>query len=244
MSSRWSAEQILLGIFAACLVLGTIVALGLGFDLLVAPPVIDESLDFPSRLNELQPFRVALWPYDALSTVLFVVGFGALALVSGSIASLADRDRRAGILRSSIFTSGLLGVAAGLVYLGGTQVTIALQYCDCGFRAEETISQFWALSILQGASDWLSYGAVAFGAIGVALSAVILGRGLLPSSWTWISWASAGLLVLSIALHELSDPPAGDIVLAVASGLLLPAWALMLAARFGVTDPMAESPAH
>jgi hypothetical protein len=233
MSSRWSPVQILLGIFSVCLVLATILSLALGFDLLVTPPDIADTLDFPSRLNELQPFRVAQWPYDALATLLSVVGFGALALAAGSIASLADRDGRADILRSSILLSGLLGVAAGLLYLGGTQVTIALQYCDCGFKAEETISQFWALSVLQGATDWLNYGAVTFGAFGVALAAVVLGKRGLSPLWSWISWGSAAVLLLSVVLHEFSDSPAGDIVLAVASGVLLPAWALMLAAHVG-----------
>lgn len=174
MSSRWSVARILLWIFATSLVLATILALALGFDLLVAPPDIAETLDFPSRLLEIQPFRVAQWPHDAIATLLFVIGFGALALVAGSIASLADADRRRDILRSAILISGLFGMAAGLLYLGGTRVTIAMQYCDCGFKTEETISQFWALSILQGATDWLNYGAVAFGAIAAALG---------PSSW-------------------------------------------------------------
>jgi len=236
MSSRWSPAQILLGIFSACLVLATILGLALGFDLLVTPPDIGDTIDFPSRLIALQPFRVAQWPFDALATLLFVFGFGALALAAGSIASLAARDRRADILRSSILLSGFLGVAAGLLYLGGTQVTIALQYCDCGFKAEETISQFWALSILQGATDWLTYGAVTFGAIGVALAAIVLGKRGPSPLWSWISWGSAALLLLSIALHEFSDTQAGDIVLAVASGVLLPAWALILAARLGEAD--------
>jgi hypothetical protein len=236
MSSRWSPAQILLGIFSVSVVLATILGLALGFDVLVTPPTIADTLDLPSRLIALQPFRVAQWPFDAVATLLFGFGFGALALAAGSIASLADRDRRADILRSSILLSGFLGVAAALLYLGGTQVTIALQYCDCGFKAEETISQFWALSILQGATDWLNYGAITFGAIGVALAAIVLGGRGLPPLWSWISWTSAGLLLLSIVLHEFSDTPAGDIVLAVASGVLLPAWALMLAARLGEAD--------
>ena len=36
---------------------------------------------------------------------------------------------------------------------------------------------------------------------------------------------------MSVVLHELSDSPAGDLVAAVASGILLPAWAVILAMR-------------
>jgi hypothetical protein len=70
----------------------------------------------------------------------------------------------------------------------------------------------------------------------VALAAIVLGKRGPSPLWSWISWGSAALLLLSIALHEFSDTPAGDIVLAVASGVLLPAWALILAARLGEAD--------
>ena len=36
---------------------------------------------------------------------------------------------------------------------------------------------------------------------------------------------------MSVVLHELSDSPAGDLIAAVASGILLPAWAIILAMR-------------
>lgn len=232
MRSRWSITQALLGIFAVSLVVATALALSLGFDLLVPPPTIPETLDFPSRLAALQPFHRAQWPIDALLTLLYVVGFGALMLVAGSIAALAAADRRAGILKSAIVASGLLGVAGGLLYVGATQVTMSLDYCDCGFKTEEIISRFWALAIAQGATDWLTYGAIAFGAIGLGLSALVF-EGRMPAVWRWISWSGAGLLILSIILYEVSDTPAGDLVAAVATGILLPAWALILAVHSG-----------
>lgn len=125
----------------------------------------------------------------------------------------------------------------GLVYVGGTQVTVALAYCDCGFKAEETISQFWAITVVQGATNWLSYGAIVFGAIGVATSALVLGSRELPQMWRWLAWTAAVLLILSVVLHEVSDTPAGDLLAAVASGLLLPAWALMLGKRLDRLGP-------
>ena len=216
-------------------------ALALGFDLLVQQPDIPETLDLPSRLEAIHPFHVAQWPFDAASTLLYVVAFGALLLAAGSIAALAGADGRADILKSAIVASGLLGVASGLLYFGATQVTIALQYCDCGFKTEEVISQFWAITIVQGATDWLSYGAVVFGAIAAALSALVLGDRGLPPIWRWISWSAAVLLILSIVLNEFSDTPAGDIAVAVATGILLPAWAIILAMRADRIEPLPEA---
>ena len=102
-----------------------------------------------------------------------MVAFAALGLAADPIASLGGRDRRAGVLRASILASGVLGVIGGLLYVGGTQVTMAFTYCDCGFIAEETISQFWVALIVQGATDWLGYGAIVFGALAVALSVIV-----------------------------------------------------------------------
>ena len=221
----------LLGLFAVCLAVATLIALGLGFDILVPPPDLAETLDLPGRLQAIRPFREATWPFDAASTLLFAAGFASLALAADPIVSLAGRDGRAGVLRASIVASGLLGVVAGLLYVGGTQVAMGLPYCDCGFITEETISQFWAISIVQGASNWLGYGAILFGAIAAGLSAVILGDRGLPRAWRWIGGAAAVLLVASVALHELSDSPAGDLTAAVASGILLPVWAVTLAMR-------------
>ena len=225
----WPALNVLLGLFAICLAVATLIALGLGFDLLVPPPDIAGTLDFPGRLQAIRPFREATWPFEAASTLLYVVGFAALALAADPIASLAGRDGRAGVLRASIVASGLLGVVAGLLYVGGTQAAMALPYCDCGFIAEETVSQFWALAIVQGATDWLGYGAILFGAVAAGLSAIMLGYQGLPRAWRWIGGSAAALLVVSVVLQELSDSPVGDLIAAVASGILLPAWAVILA---------------
>ncbi len=237
MARSWTALRVLLVVFAICLVVATLLSLALGFDLLVQPPALDDSLDLPARLLALQPFREAQWPYDMAASLLFVVGFGALTLAAGPIADLGGTDPRASVLRSAIIASGLTGVISGLLYIGATQVTIALQYCDCGYKTEESISQFWAINIVQGASNWVSYGAIVFGAIAVALSVAVLGGRVRWRAWTWVGWSAVVFLLLSIVLHEVSDSPAGDLVVSVATAILLPVWALILARDPG--DPAA-----
>ena len=80
MAGRWSTLRTLLGVFAACLVLATVLGLVAGFDLVVHPPDLAPTLDLPSRLLASQPYREARWPLDAVSALLYVVAFGALAL--------------------------------------------------------------------------------------------------------------------------------------------------------------------
>jgi hypothetical protein len=54
---------------------------------------------------------------------------------------------------------------------------------------------------------------------------------------------AAVLLVLSVLFHELSDTPAGDLAAAVASGVLLPVWAVILAIRYDDLVAVADVPA-
>ena len=218
----------LLWIFAISLIIATILNLGLGFDLFVEPPEIPESTLFPDRLEAIQPFHAARWTYDAAATLFFVIGFGALALAAGGVASLGGRHRLADVFRASMLVSGILGVVAGLLYYGATKVTVDLAYCDCGYIDTELIGQFWALAVVQGATSWVSNGAIVFGALAAALSTMVL-RGVgLPSWWTWTAWGAAILLILGFALGELTDTPAGDLAIALATGILLPIWAILL----------------
>jgi len=235
--------SLLLVAFAGCLAAATAIALALGFDLLVPPPVIPETLDLPSRLVAIQPFREARWPFDAASRLLFVVGFAALALAADPIATLAGATRRAPVIRGSILATGLLGAAGGLLYVGATQIAITSTTCDCGFTTEEVISRFWAHVMVIGATDWLGYGATAFGALGLALSATALRAATLPRAFTWTALAASAALATGVVVRVLGDPNVGDLVIAVATGLLLPAWALMLAAAVRRAEAHEESAA-
>lgn len=237
MPERPFMVRSLLWVFAISLVVSTLLGLGLGFDLFVAPPQIAETLDLPSRLIALEPFRAARWPWEFLGTLAYVIGTGALFLAAGPVAALSGTDRRAGLVKSSLQVAGLVGVVSGLIFVGAMGVPIAEGYCDCGFKTEETISQFWAVNVINGATTWLDYGVLVFGAIGLVTAALALaGRGL-PAVWRTISLTAAGLLIASILLRELSDSPAGDLVAALATGLLLPAWAIILAEWSERTGP-------
>ena len=81
---------------------------------------------------------------------------------------------------------------------------------------------------MQGATSWVSDGAIVFGALAAGLSTAVL-RGVgLPSWWTWTAWGAAILLIVGFVLTELTDTPAGDIAIALATAILLPIWAILL----------------
>ncbi len=230
MSGRWSVGQVLLGIVAVSLVVGTVLALGIGLDLFVAPPDLADSLDLPGRIDALRPYNEAIWPFDAASNLAFIVAFGALALASGPIADLGRPGQGRSVLRAAILTTGILGVAADLLYIGATNIAVNLAYCDCGFKTEESIAQLWAINVFQGGQTWLSYGAIVVGAIAIAGASMVIpddGR----ATWRWLSWIAAILLVVGIVLTEFAGSDVGRLVTALATGIVVPIWAVMLAPR-------------
>jgi hypothetical protein len=227
MSGRLT--QALLVIFATALVLATLINLGIAFDVFVKPPNLADNLDLPTRLIASQPYREAIWPYDAATNLLYLVAFGALALVAGTLGELAAGHPHGPLLRASALVGGMLGVVGSLLYVGATQITITQQYCDCGFKNEEAISQFWAINIVQGGTTWLAYGTIVFGAIALVASVGALRAIEPPRAFGYAAWIGAALLGVGLVLDLIGQGDVGDLVLAVATGIMLPLWALMIA---------------
>jgi hypothetical protein len=218
---------VLLAILAITLFVATLISLGMAFDVFVAPPNLPDSLDLPTRLIQQHPYQEAIWPFDAATNVLYLIAFGSLALVSRSLRGLAGSHPLGNLLGTAALVSGVVGVVGSLIYIGGTKVIIDQAYCDCGFKNEEAISQFWAINIVHGGTTWLAYGTIAFGALAVAVSAVALAAGM-SSAFRGVAWAAVVALLVGLVLDIVGQGQIGDLVLALATGILLPAWALMI----------------
>jgi hypothetical protein len=133
-----------------------------------------------------------------------------------------------------LFGGGLMGLASQLIHIGSQQVAIDVPYCDCGFKVQETISQYWGLTLIQGAESWLINGATVFLAIGIALASAALAGVVRSPGWRSVSWLTALVAIISVALSGLEL--GGDIdqlLIAVLGGILLPLWAVLLARGIG-----------
>ncbi len=230
MNRRFSVGQVLLGIVAAGLIVGTVLALGVGLDWFVAPPNLADTLDLPGRIAASQPYRDAIWPYDFASHLAFVLAFGALALASDSIAALGRPGQGTGVLRVAVLTSGILGVAAGLLYVGANGAANT-GYCDCGFKVEETIAQLWALNIFEGGATWLEYGAIVVGALAVLAASIQIPFARSAPTFRGLAWTSAILLIAGVVMTEVVDSQFGQLVTALATGIALPIWVALLGMR-------------
>jgi hypothetical protein len=223
------------GVIAATFIAATVLLLGLGFDLFVKPPDLPSSNDLVQNLLGRIDFQHAVWPFDLTLNLLFAVGLVSLVPFGRAIGALVSpEDPRTTLFVWAFIVAGILGTAAELIYIGAKQTTIDNAYCDCGYKAQESISQFWALMLIQGVQSWLINGVAVLLAIGVGLSGAVLANRAMPWAWGALSWITAAVLVASLVLSlgHVADP-VGPVVQALATGILFPAWAVWLGARFG-----------
>jgi hypothetical protein len=133
---------------------------------------------------------------------------------------------------------GVIGVTASLLNIAVANAA-TFGYCDCGYKTEEVIAQDYALTIGRMAGNWLSIGAVTLVGVGTALAGRLLN---FSPSWRLVSYAIALLLLFAAGLRLLAafvfieafDPfQLSDILTAIAAGILVPIWAILLARGIG-----------
>ena len=232
-------------ILGIALVLGTVLLVALNLNLVAKPPEFPDSATLVDRLLGSQDFRHTIWPFDLAANLLLCVGLiAAVPFVWLTSAGIDPGDPRRRFLVAMTVTGAFVGIVATLAYVGAVKVTIDTAYCDCGFKEQESISQFWALSLVSGSRDWLLDGTATLIAVGVAVAgrafSQAMGRGpaaVMPVSWTLLSYLAAATLALGAVLQITGiGDPAGSLISAVATGVLLPIWSIWLARRFSTAE--------
>lgn len=229
---------------AALFFVATLFQLADRLNLIVQPPSVPDSANLVQRVDALTPYRNAIWPVFFATNFLSGVGFFALA---GLGVALAARRPSGGtdrlVLAWLLGIGGILGVVASLIRLGAVQASIDIPYCDCGFKDQEIVSQVWAEMVVDGAVLWLINGASLLAAIGFVIAGRLFGGVEMPAAWTILSYVTAILIVLAIVLGINGQGDLSDWLTVVLSGLLIPAWALWIALRFGRGDVDTRAPA-
>jgi len=199
-----------------------------------APPPPPENQDLVDRLLAFRADDVRIFGVGVVQS-LSGVGVFLVAAILGSALRRWARDTPARDALVLLFVmGGVLGVGANLLNIAVSN-SATFGYCDCGYKTEEVIAQDYALSVGWTAVNWLSIGAVTL----VGLGAAVAGR-LVDVSPTWrlVSYAIAALLLVAVAIRLVAafvfvaafDPfQASDLLTALAAGILVPIWAVLLA---------------
>ena len=231
---RWLAWSV-----ALLFVVGTVLQLVDVFNLYATPPDVPDSLNMVERRLAIQDYRVAVWPVFLLGNLATGIGFMAVTALGLALAGLlASDDSRRVAIAAGLGMAGIFGAVAQLVIIGVTQPTIDLAYCDCGFKDTEIVSQIWAQQLAESASRWLTDAAGVLAAIGVVASGSAF-RDRMPSSWRLFSWLTAIGLVAAVAIPFLQISPDLDMwVLVAVAGVIVPIWAVWLAASLRAEDEL------
>jgi hypothetical protein len=171
------------------------------------------------------------WPQELTFSLLFALGFAALAGLGVLLArGLGGTEARASLLSSTFVVAGTLGVASQLFYVGAKQVAIDPHYCDCQYAPEQIISQARGLALAEGAQRWLLGGFFVLAALGFwQLAQLSLRRGVFSVRWARLSQLLAVVLVAELVVVLAPQlAVAVQLVVLVGAGILLPIWAVWL----------------
>jgi hypothetical protein len=218
----------------------TLVALAIGsavVTLLTALGILYPSEEIADLVQRIEAFRandVSAFP------ILFLGSLATLGVfIIGAVLGVALRGwARVTGLRDAMtllfVIGGTIGIAANLLNIGVSQAA-TFGYCDCGYKAEELIAQDYALGLGFSLVNWLQIGAVTLVGMGAAVAGRIIE---ISPAWRMVSYGIAAVLLLAVALRVLAafvflqafDPVRiSDLLIALAAGILVPIWAILLA---------------
>jgi hypothetical protein len=223
---RWSAWAL-----TVCLVAAGILFVLVEFELIDVPGVPPGlTHDYPVRLGYFFADQRVLFPYEVAGSVLFALGFLALAAIGVGLRSLTPmRDPIGTIVATSFGFSGALLVISQLMFVGAKRVAIDPHVCQCRYAPEQLISQDRTLAMVEGIGDWLIAGALLLAAAGMlAIPALVARSGVLSRTWARASQLLAVLFLVAILGLLFEVDILFQLIAAVGSVILLPAWALWL----------------
>ena len=196
--------------------------------------------DFVERIVAIRAQDTSAFPFVILGSLAGIGVYLVSALLGLAIRPWASATPLRDALTMLFVIGGVIGIGANLLNIAVGQAA-TFGYCDCGHKAEEVIAQDYALVVGWTIVNWLSVGAVTLVGVGAAV-----GGRLVEISPTWraLSYLIAVVLLFGAALRVLDAFvfiqgvnlfQISDLAVAVAAGILVPIWAILLAR--GAADP-------
>ena len=204
------------------------------------PPPPAGSEDFVDRLQFMRTQDEKAFPFVIVGS-LATLGVYLIAAMLGLVlrAWTLPTSTRDAMTLLLVF-GGLIGIGSQLLNIGAGDAARPF-LCDCGYRAEEQVGLARALDVAWSMINWMTIGAVTFVGIGVALAGRVV---QVSSTWRLLSYVIAAGVLVAVAIRvvaslvfiEAFDPfQVSDLIVAVALGILVPIWAVLLGR--GVSEP-------
>jgi len=197
---------------------------------LVATPPDLPNANMVDRTLGSSAYLHAIWPVFLWTNLLFGIGFLAAVAFASNLAAAARVEGGLPTFRSLATAGGVIAAIASIIPIGAAEAKVFVQYCDCGFKETEVVSQLWAQMVAEDIAFWFLQ--VATVVLAIALVALVReGRDLVPPllrTWTYIT-AIALVLAAVFATTELLTPDAVTLLTSVIGAVLIPVWAVWLA---------------
>jgi hypothetical protein len=186
--------------------------------------------DYTIHLGYYFADQRVVFPYEVGGAVFYSLGFLAFALVGLGLKNMMPVGEPGGTMVAGAFafSAGLL-VVSQLAFIGAKRVAIDPAVCECKYAPEQLISQDRTLDMIYGVNDWLIAGALLLAGLGMlAIPRVVARSAVLSTAWGRASrilsiWFFVGVIAFVFDIEILFQ-----LIAAVGSILLLPAWALWL----------------
>jgi hypothetical protein len=212
---------------AIAFVLGTVLQLVDRLNLVATPPDLPNANMVEGTLGRSAYFH-AIWPVFLWTNLAFGIGFLAAVAFAFNIAA-ADGVGGLPTFKSLVAAGGVIGAIASIIPIGAAEAKVFVQYCDCGFRDTEIVSQLWAQMVAEDIAGWLLRVAgvvLAIALVGLLREAVAV---ISPTLRTWTSITAIALVLAPIlASTEALSPEAVDLLTSVTAAVLVPVWAVWL----------------
>jgi hypothetical protein len=212
-------------VVAISLILAVILQFVDRLNLVATPPDISESASMVDRALATVDYRQAIWPVYLWTNLLFAIGLGALVVFVRAAVAAAGR-RSLATFASLVTVGGIIGAVASLIPIGAVDSAVWVQYCDCGFKDTEIVSQQWAGAVAIDIGNWLLRVAAVTLGIGLIDLARSAGALLAPAlrSWTYVTAIVLIVAPILAVIDRFGDVP--DLLVGLATAVLVPVWAV------------------
>jgi len=215
-------------VVAAAFILATVLSLVDQLNLVATPPDLPNANMVDRTIGSSAYFH-AIWPVFLWTNLLFAIGFLATIAFAFNVASAARVAGGVPTFKSLAAAGGLIAAIASIIPIGGAEAKVFVQYCDCGFKDTEIVSQLWAEMIAEDIANWFLR--VAGVVLAIALIALVREARTLVSPilrrWTYVT-AVALILAPVLAITELLTPDQVNLLTLGIAAILVPVWAVWL----------------
>ena len=229
MSASGAALSWLCWTLVVFVIASAVLALGISQNILVKPPDVPSTTDLVERIAQYRAFDQGANTMFLISNLAGLGVFLLVPVIGVLLRPIAGTGPARDVMAVVLIVGGIVGIIAELTIIAVNQAA-TFGYCDCGYRTEELIAQSYALDIGFAIQSWLASGALAIVGVGAALAGRLVN---LSAAWRWLSYAIAVGLILAVVLQLAGYEDAATLVTAVASGIGVTIWAIILARRAG-----------